>query len=360
MTIYPQVGGQATGTVTFKNGTATLATVAVSGNAASLTISTLPMGTHSITAVYSGNVDYSGSTSMPLSQLVQSATAVGTTTSLTSSVNPSLPGKAVLFTATVSPQSGTGIPTGKVTFYNGAMALATVSLGTGIAKYTTSTLPAGSDQITAVYGGDTNNDASTSAPVIQSVKAATIVTITPSPNPSAYGQTVYLVATATSTAGDPPDGETVTFKRGTVVLGTASLSSGAAIFTTSTLAVGTNSINAVYGGDSNFAAGTSAVAKQVVTKATSTTTLASSLNPSLVGQPVRFTATVAPQFSGTPTGTVTFKNGTVTLGTATLGNGAASYTTTKLAAGTWLITAVYNGSTSFASSTSTVLSQVVN
>ncbi len=359
-TIIPQFGGQVTGTVTFKNGSATLGTVVVSGNAASAPISTLAAGTHSITAIYSGGGDFTGSTSMPLSQLVQNATAVGTTTSLTSSVNPSLPGKAVLFTATVSPQSGTGIPTGKVTFYNGAMALATVSLGSGIAKYTTSTLPAGLDKITAVYGGDTNNDASTSAPVIQSVEAATIVTITPSPNPSAYGQTVYLVATVTSTAGDPPDGETVTFKRGTVVLGTASLSSGAAIFTTSTLAVGTNSINAVFGGDSTFAAGTSAAAKQVVTKATSTTTLVSSPNPSTVGQSVTFTATVAPQFMGTPTGTVTFKNGTVTLGTVTLSSGISHYTTTKLAAGTWSITAVYNGSTSFASSTSTALSQTVN
>jgi hypothetical protein len=358
-TVIPQVGGQATGTVTFKNGAATLATVAVSGNVASLTTSALTVGTHSITAVYSGNVNYSGSTSMPVSQLVQSATAVGTTTSLTSSVNPSLPGKPVLFTATVSPQSGTGTPTGKVTFYNGAMALATVGLSSGIAKYSTTALPAGSNTITAVYGGDANDDASTSAPVNQLVKATPIVTITPSPNPSAYGQTVYLVATVTSSVGNPPDGETVTFKHGAAVLGTANLSSGAAIFTTSTLAVGTDAVTAVYSGDSNFAGGTSTTAKQVVNKATSTTLLVSSLNPSTVGQAVTFTATVAPQFTGTPAGTVTFRDGTTTLGTEKVSGGLAKLTTSKLASGAHGITATYNGSTSFSSS-SAALTQTVN
>ena len=358
-TIYPQVGGKAAGTVTFKNGSATLATVAVSGNVASLTTSTLAVGTHSITAVYSGNVDFAGSTSMPVSQLVQNATVIATTTSLTSSANPSQAGKAVLFTATVSPKSGTGTPTGKVTFYNGAMALATVGVSGGTAKCNTTALPAGSDTVTAVYGGDTNYGGSTSAPLSQLVKATPIVTITPSPNPSAYGQTVYLVATVTSSVGNPPDGEKVTFKHGAAVLGTASLSSGAAIFTTSTLAVGTDAVTVVYGGDSNFAAGTSPAAAQAVNKATSTTTLVSSLNPSTAGQAVTFTATVAPQFTGTPTGTVTFVDGTTILATERVSAGAAKFTTSKLASGAHGITATYNGSTSFTIS-SAALTQMVN
>src|ERR1019366_3372150 len=117
---------------------------------------------------------------------------------------------------------------------------------------------------------------------------------------------------------------------------------------------------AVYGGDSKFGGSTSNGVKQVVDKATTTTALASSQNPSGFGQSVTFTATVAPQFSGTPTGTVTFNNGSTKLGTVSLSGGVARYTTTKLAVGTEPITAVYNGSTSFTTSTSDTLSQAVN
>src|SRR5208282_5901221 len=130
--------------------------------------------------------------------------------------------------------------------------------------------------------------------------------------------------------------------------------------TTSTLKVGINAIKAVYGGDSNFAGSTSKTVSQVVDKATATTELASSQNPSNFEQSVTFTATVAPQFSGTPTGTVTFNNGSTKLETVPLSGGVAHYTTTKLAVGTDTIKAVYNGSTSFTTSTSNALSQAVN
>jgi large repetitive protein len=71
-------------------------------------------------------------------------------------------------------------------------------------------------------------------------------------------------------------------------------------------------------------------------------------------------ATVSPQYSGTPTGSVTFYNGAMTLKKVTLSNGLASYTTNTLTVGTQSITAVYDGSTSFATSTSNAVSQVVN
>jgi uncharacterized repeat protein (TIGR03803 family) len=190
--------------------------------------------------------------------------------------------------------------------------------------------------------------------------AVTTTTLTSSPNPSTYGQAVTFTAAVTSKIGAPPDGETVSFMKGKTVLGTGTLSGGSASFTTSTLKVGTNAIKAVYGGDSNFAGSTSKTVSQVVSKATTTTTLASSQNPSNSGQSVTFTASVAPQFSGTPTGTVTFNNGSTKLGTVPLSGGVASYTTTNLAVGTEPITASYNGSSSFTTSTSGALSQAVN
>lgn len=137
------------------------------------------------------------------------------------------------------------------------------------------------------------------------------------------------------------------------------MSGGSATFTTSTLPAGTDTIKAVYTGDGTYAGSTSNAVSQAVGKATTTTTLLSSPNPSGVGQPVTFTATVTPELSGTVTGKVAFYNGTK-LGTASLSSGVANLTTTKLLVGTDSITAVCNGSTSYTSSTSNTVSQTVN
>ncbi|MFZ0956870.1 MAG: Ig-like domain-containing protein [Candidatus Sulfotelmatobacter sp.] len=283
-----------------------------------------------------------------------------TTTTLSSSVNPSVSGKPVAFTATIAQQPGGAIPTGKVEFLNGTTVLATMTLASGSAKYVTSKLPLGTNPITAVYLGDSSHSGSTSPPVNQFVLEATTATLTSSANPSIYGNAVTFSATLTSAVGAPPNGEPITFMVGTTVLGTAALSNGTANIPISTLGVGTHAVKAVYGGDATFAASTSTALHQTVAKAASTTVLVSSLNSSVFGQSVTFTATVAPQFSGTPTGRVTFKNGTTNLGTAALSGGVASFTTAKLAAGTLSITAEYLGNASFTSSTSTPLSQVVN
>jgi hypothetical protein len=97
-------------------------------------------------------------------------------------------------------------------------------------------------------------------------------------------------------------------------------------------------------------------------QASTTTILRSSANPSAFGQSVTFTATVSANASGsgTPTGSVTFKDGTTVLGSGTLSGGVATFTTKKLAVGSHQITATYNGATNFKSSTSPVLTQAVN
>jgi hypothetical protein len=95
------------------------------------------------------------------------------------------------------------------------------------------------------------------------------------------------------------------------------------------------------------------------TAVATTTTLASSPNPSTFGQAVTFTATVKAT-SGTPTGTVTFKDGTTTIGTGVLSAGKATFKTSKLAKGIHSITAVYGGSITDLGSASPVLKQTVN
>jgi hypothetical protein len=96
---------------------------------------------------------------------------------------------------------------------------------------------------------------------------------------------------------------------------------------------------------------------------TTATTLTSSINPSNFGQSVTFSATVSGGqgfYKGTPTGAVTFFDGTTNIGNSNLNNnGLAMFQTSTLAAGTHSITAMYNGDTDFAPSTSQPLSQVV-
>jgi hypothetical protein len=193
------------------------------------------------------------------------------------------------------------------------------------------------------------------------IEAATSTSVSSSANPSQFLQSVTFTATVTATFGGTPNG-TVKFKDGSTVIGTGTLNgSGVATFTTTSLGVGTHNITAAYQGNSNFHASSSSVLKQVVNKAKTTSTLKSSLNPSKKGQKVTFTAHVTGQFGGTPTGTVTFKDGSTVLGTGTINktNHNATFSTSKLAVGTHKITAVYGGASNFQGSTSPVLKQVV-
>jgi len=185
----------------------------------------------------------------------------------------------------------------------------------------------------------------------------TTTTIASSLNPSTFGQAVIFTAVVSPA---PPDGETVAFMKGKNVLGTGTLSGGTASFTTSTLGTGTDAIKAEYTGDGTYGSSTSSAVSQVVHDASTTITLVSSQNPSGAGQPVTFTATVAPEYSGTPTGNVFFYNGSKKLEGVSLSGGVASYTTATLPGGTDTITAVYNGSSFFSGSTSNAVEQVVN
>lgn len=179
---------------------------------------------------------------------------------------------------------------------------------------------------------------------------------------SVVGQPVTFTATVTTPNPATPTG-TVTFKDGVATLGTGTLSGGLATLQTSALTVGNHSlIHAVYGGDANFVTSTSSDVKQTVTRGTTTTAAGAAPNPSKFGQSVTFTATVmatAPA-SGTPTGTVTFKNGATTLGTGILSAGTATFATSALTVGNHPgIHAIYGGDAGFAISTVSGVTQTV-
>jgi hypothetical protein len=355
-------GGGPTGIVTFNDGVTALGTgpLSTSGQATFTTVG-LTTGPHSITAVYGGDSKFLSSTSPPLAQTVNQAT---TATTVTSSLNPSTFGQSVTFTATAS--SSVGIPTGMVTFFDGVTTLGTGALTTsGQATLATAALPGGTHTITAGYGGDTNFATSASSALTQTVKVSTTTTVTSSPNPSTFGQSVIFTATVSSSGGVPTG--LVTFLDGATtpptMLGTGALNApGQATFSTSALAVGSHSITASYSGDALRNPSTSSVLTVTVNKASTSTSVTSSQNPQLVSQPITFAATVASQFGGIATGSVIFKSGTTTLGTVALsGNqvNQASLTTSFATAGTRSITAQYVGDTNNTGSTSTALSQSV-
>ncbi len=135
-----------TGTVTFKDGTTTLGTGTVSGGVATFTTSGLSVGSHSITAEYGGDASYATSTSSPLTQFVNRA---NTSTALAANTNGTTYGEAVTLTATVTP----AVATGTVTFKNGTTTLWVGPVSGGVATWTTSSLGAGSNPLTAIYSG---------------------------------------------------------------------------------------------------------------------------------------------------------------------------------------------------------------
>ncbi len=139
---------------------------------------------------------------------------------------------------------------------------------TGGADGGTVTSPVAFDNAGNLYGTTSNGGAYNQGVVFEvTPPTITTMTLTSSLNPSTHGQAVIFTAAVTSSTGAPPDGETISFFLKGKVLGTGLLSGGSAGFTTSKLPVGTDSITAVYGGDSNLAGTMSNVVAQVVVKA---------------------------------------------------------------------------------------------
>jgi hypothetical protein len=185
-----------------------------------------------------------------------------TSTLLVSSLNPSIYGQKVTWTATVT-SSGSITPTGKVRFTSSGYTIGSATLNSGgVASLTRSNLNADPYPLTAVYVGDAANLGSTSAVLNQVVlQTTTSATLTSSPNPSTQGQAVTFTATISSPTVVPRG--PVTFTAGKTVLGTAQLSGGKAKFTISTLAVGSTKVTATYYGNSNIAKSSASVTQTV-------------------------------------------------------------------------------------------------
>jgi hypothetical protein len=270
-------------------------------------------------------------------------TAISTTTTVTSSQPSSVVGEPITLTAAVVATTGTA--TGTVDFFDGATSLGTGTLdGLGHATLQTNAVTLGSHTITAHYDGAGSFVASTSIGITQTVaQASTTTTISSGSNPSLIGGSVTFTAmvSAASPSTGVPAG-TVSFHEGATVLGTGTLSSGTATFTTTTLSIGPHDVVADYVATPDCAASSSAAVAQVVDGEGAMVTLISAPSPSTYGTAVVFIAVVTGS-ADIPTGTVTFTDGSTALGDATLATGVGTLSVPNLASGTHVVTAVYSG-----------------
>ena len=338
----------ATGTVVFLEGQNVLGTASVGSGTgvATLAITTLQAGRHTITATYLGDSNLGASTSTPVTIVVSQKTgpngepylvvAPNNTSRIYGQANPA-------FTYSVSGA-----------FLNGDTPATAVK---GVPIYSTPASlgsPAGTYPVSIVGGLSSLNYLLEFQDGTFAVTPTSLtVALTSSLNPATYGVIIPVIFTATL----PADATgTVTFLDGATTFGTGTITGGVATQPTNSLTAGTHSITAQYGGDSNYNAAVSTALSQVVNKATPTVALTSSLNPSTFGTSVNFRVALPTD----ATGTVTFLDGTTVLGTGTIGTGVATLTTSSLGVGTHSITAQYGGDSNYNDAVSTAVSQVVN
>jgi hypothetical protein len=362
-----QAVGTATpnGSVTFYDGSTAIGTSTLSGGVATLSTNAFPIGADSVFAVYSGANGFNSSSSNPVIITVKPA-VVGTSTTLSSSSNSITAGAPVTLTATVKASSGTATPTGTVTFYNGSASIGSVALSGGVASLVPSSLPDGSNSIFAVYAGTSAFEGSTSNNLSVTVAAPNVNTttvLTSSVSTVTQNISVTLTAKVQQASGTATPPGSITFYTGSSAIGTAVLSAGVGSLSTTALALGTNSVTAVYSGAAGFNPSTSisvVVTVQPPTLATSTL-LTPSSNSIAEHSALTLTATVKASGETTPpTGTITFYSGSAAIGSGILTAGTASITTSSLPSGTLSLSGAYSGSAGFSRSSSNIVVITVN
>ena len=326
--------GTPTGTVTFYSGATALGTGTLNGSGvATLGTTALAGGSDSVTASYAALGNFAASTSTATTITVTAATQTITFPAIASRAYGSAPFAVTAtssagsnYPVTITVQSGPAVISGGTVTLTGAGTVVLLASQAGDANYSAATAtqsfqvtpaaltvtannasrafgaanPAFSGTVTGAVGSDSFSETFTttatttsnvgSYPIVPAVTgpqlsnytvtivngaltvsgAATTTTLS-APGSAAYGASVTLTATVTSTAGTP--GGIVTFYSGSTSVGTGTLNgSGVATLTTTTLPVGTDTLTASYGAAGNFAASTSPSSSITVNVASQTIT----------------------------------------------------------------------------------------
>jgi hypothetical protein len=325
VTVAPDTPSSATptGTITFSdsNTGTVLGTAAVSNGSATIRLSNLGRGSYAITAAYSGDANFSASTSAGQSLTITQATTNTVTSASLANVTAQQP-----TTLAAQVLSNGATPTGTVTFLDGTQPLGTATLAKGSASLTNVILSLGYHNVTAAYSGDAGSSPSTSPVETVAAESPTITTITSTNGTFVYGLAGAIAVHVTNTLpGLPaPSGSVLLYEKN-IVLGTADANNGTAMFTVS-LSPGTHSIGARYdgGGLSSFS-GVASEYALYVNRAPTQVTFTHVPNAPYSSAASTFNVIVAPGADGVvPTGNVELIDDTEEEDIRSLTNGEAT------------------------------------
>lgn len=247
-------GPTPTGTVTFSADTSSLGSKTLVNGQAELSTSFSYPGYHDLSAQYSGDANYNPGYAYVSANVLINPTATG----LVAAPNPATAGQPVSLTSRVSSSTVKNLfATGSVNFIDNGGSIGTAQLVNGTASITLSSLSVGRHPIVASYSGDSGFAASQSNTYTLVIAPAPSSTaLSANPNPATAGATVTFKAVV---SGPRQPTGSVVFKDGAKSLSPAIAVDfeGTASFSTSSLAVGTHTIVAVYSGDPNLNASTS-------------------------------------------------------------------------------------------------------
>jgi sugar lactone lactonase YvrE len=347
-----------TGNIAFKDGATTLATVPVNTLGVAIYVnSTLTAGTHTITAVYLGDSDYASSKSTQI--ITETIAQTATDTKLSTSATSSVFGRPIILTATVKGLGGS-VPTGTVDFMNGNILIGAGNLNNGIASLTASNLAVGTDNVTAIYGGDSNDTSSKSLALpITVLQAPTAAIVSSAQNPLPTLAPVVISATVSNGASQSPTG-LVTFSEDSVSIGVGTLNAeGVATISIPSLTAGSHVFIVSYAGDQTDLPSASAPFTQIVQLRPTTDVLTTSATSLTGGQQLTLISVIRSSDSSAstgPTGNVTFMSGSTTLATTPVGTAGIATVTVVLSGTSANISSSYSGDANyFASSSSPIL-----
>jgi len=399
-TVSPAIAGVPTGTISFYDGTVLLGTVPLANATISLPTAGLAVGTHTITATYSGDANFGASGSNAIAQLVTRATlnvVVNNATrvygaadpAFTSTVSGALPGDVftVTYTTNETVTSGVGayVITPTVTGaalgnYNvvstpGTLTVTpaplTITAANATRQYATAN-PVFSGSVMGAVNGDTFTlSFTTTATLMSDVGSYPII---PAASGAALANYAVTVVDGTLTI-TPATGIVITAGNATRLYGTANpvftgtvsgtfANLGLTVTGTTTATItsdaGDYAIVPVLNGV-NPADYIATLVNGILTVAPASSSIVLvSANPSaILGANVNLTATVTSATTGTPTGQVYFYTGTTFLGASPLSGGVASLTTNAMPQGTNIVTARYNGNVDFTASISNSVNESI-